>query len=98
MDWWSVPIATMYEPNKNVGIFYQRTRGTEDDIENRRLELLDRTSLHAVDSYFNVMRQRVSYLHRAGKSRASNEHYNAFQPYQPAMLQKIVDISRIYFN
>jgi hypothetical protein len=98
MDWWEVPIATMFEPNKHVGIFYQRSAGLPDEIEDRRLDLLDRTSLHAVDSYFNVMRQRVSYLHRPGKSRATNEHYNAFQPYQPAMLQKIVDICRIYFN
>lgn len=31
-------------------------------------------------------------------SRASVSHYNAFQPYRPDMVQKIVDIARIYFN
>jgi len=44
------------------------------------------------------MRQRVSYFHRAGLSRSSGSFYNAFQPYRPDMVQKIVDISRIYFN
>jgi hypothetical protein len=97
-EWWALPTATMSEPDKHVGIAYQRTPGTPDEIEARRLDLLDRSSLHAVDSFFNVMRQRVSYLHRAGMSRTSNEHYNAFQPYQPSQLQKIVDIARIYFN
>jgi hypothetical protein len=97
-DWWTVPIATMYEPEKRVGIGYQRSIGTRDDMEKRRLVLLDRSSLHAVDSFFNVLRQRVSYFHRAGMSRSSGSFYNAFQPYRPKMVQKIVDIARVYFN
>lgn len=97
-DWWEVPIATMYEPNKRVGIAYQRPTGLPDELEKRRLDLLDRTSLHAVDSFFNALRQRVSYLHRPGMSRSSVSHYNAFQPYRPDMVQKIVDIARVYFN
>lgn len=67
-------------------------------MQNRLLELLDRSSLHAVDSFFNVLRRRASYFHRAGLSRASQSHYNAFQPYRPDMVQKIVDIARVYFN
>lgn len=97
-DWWSVPIETMYEPSKKVGIAYQRPAGLPDEREERRLELLDRASLHAVDSFFNVLRQRVSFFHRAGKSRSSETFYNAFQPYRPDMVQKIADIARVYFN
>lgn len=84
-DWWTVPIQTMYEPDKVVGIVYQRPIGTDDDRHRRQLELLDRSSLHAVDSAFNVLRQRVSYFHRAGMSPPSGSFYNAFQPYRPDM-------------
>jgi hypothetical protein len=97
-EWWEVPIATMYEPNKRVGIAHQRSGTLMDDPEQHRLDLLDRASLHAADSFFNVMRQRVSYLHRPGQSRSTGSHYNSFQPYRPDMLQKIVDIARVYFN
>lgn len=97
-DWWTVPIQTMYEPDKKVGIAHQRRIGTDEEIHQRKIELLDRSSLHAVDSFFNVLRQRVSYLHRAGMSRSSGSFYNAFQPYRPDMVQKIVDIARVYFN
>lgn len=97
-DWWAIPIATMYEPEKRVAVAHQRVIGTEEEMHDRHLELLDRSSLHAVDSFFNVMRQRVSYFHRAGLSRSSGSFYNAFQPYRPDMVQKIVDIARIYFN
>lgn len=88
----------MYEPLTSVGIAYQREIGTEEEMQNRLLELLDRSSLHAVDSFFNVLRQRVSYFHRAGLSRSSQSHYNVFQPYRPDMVQKIIDIARVYFN
>jgi hypothetical protein len=97
-SWWKVPVQTMYEPDRCVGIFHQRTAETDDEHHDRFLELLDRSSLHAVDSFFNVMRQRVSFFHRAGLQRSSESFYNAFQPYNPDMVQKIVDIARVYFN
>lgn len=40
----------------------------------------------------------MSYFHRAGLSRSSGSFYNAFQPYRSEMVQKIVNIARIYFN
>ncbi len=97
-SWWRNPVQTMYEPDRCVGILHQRATGTEEKDHERLLELLDRSSLHAVDSFFNVMRQRVSFFHRAGLSRSSESFYNPFQPYNPDMVQKIVDIARVYFN
>jgi hypothetical protein len=44
------------------------------------------------------MRSRVSFFHRPGLQRSSETFYNAFQPYRPDMVQKIVDIARVYFN
>jgi transposase-like protein len=96
--WWTIPIETMYEPGKRVGIVHQRSLSTPEKDEEHFITLLDRSSLHAVDSFFNFMRQRVSYLHRAGLSRSSKSFYNAFQPYRGDMLQKIVDIARVYYN
>jgi hypothetical protein len=66
-DWWSVPIETMYEPSKKVGVAYQRPAGLPDEREERRLELLDRASLHAVDSFSRVLRQRVLLLPPSGQ-------------------------------
>src|SRR5262245_140174 len=88
----------MYEPARKVGIFHQRPSNSEGEQNDRLNELLDRSSLHAVDSFFNVMRQRVSFFNRAGLQRSSGSHYNIFQPYRPDMVQKIVDISRVWFN
>jgi hypothetical protein len=51
-----------------------------------------------VDSFFNVMRSRVSFFHRAGLKRSSETFYNPFQPYRPDMVQKVADIARVYFN
>lgn len=77
----------MYEPDKKVGIAHQSRIDTDEEMHQRKLELLDRSSLHAVDSFFNVLRQRVSYFHRAGLSRSSGSFYNAFEPYRPDMVQ-----------
>lgn len=97
-SWWRLPVQTKYEPDRCVGIFYQRPIHDPEQDHQRTIELLDRSSLHSVDSFFNVMRQRVSFFHRAGLSRSSQSFYNAFQPYRPDMVQKIVDIARVYFN
>src|SRR3569833_693232 len=79
-------------------IAHQRRMSDEAKRSDRWCELLANSCLHAVDSYFNVLRQRVSYLHRPGFSRSSQNWYNAFQAYRPAMIQKITDIARVYFN
>ncbi len=96
--WWDIPVQTMYEPDKCVGVIYQRPEGSTEDMEARHLTILDRSSLHAVDSFFNFTRQRVSFFHRPGMSRSSRTFYNAFQPYRADMVQKIIDIIRVYYN
>jgi hypothetical protein len=68
-----------------------------EDEELRRLYLLDRSSLHASDSFFAVLRKRVSFFDR-GRSQATRSAYSPFQPYRPDMVQKIMDICRVYFN
>jgi hypothetical protein len=95
---WEVPIQTMYEPDKMVGIVHQRPGLDAEDDELLSLALLDRSSLHSADSFFAVLRKRISYFDRGGMSRATGTHYHAFQPYRPAMVQKMVDIARVYFN
>lgn len=44
----------------------------------RWLALLDRTSFHSVDSFFNVLRTRMSYFHRPGRPRSSGGHSGRF--------------------
>lgn len=97
-DWYSAGVETMYEPQKRVGIYHQRPSSTSKQHEERFITLLDRSSLHAVDTFFNFTRQRVSYFHRPGVSRSSGVLYNQFQAYRPDMLQKLIDITRVYYN
>jgi hypothetical protein len=95
---WMVPIQTMYEPDKMVGIVHQRRGLDAEDNQLLGLSLLDRSSLHSADSVFAVLRKRISYFDRGGMSRATGTHYHPFQPYRPDMVQKMVDIARVYFN
>lgn len=97
-QFWNIPIQTMYEPNKVVGIVHQHRGIDADDDGLVQLELLDRASLHSADSFFSVLRKRFSFFDRGGQSRSTGTHYNPFQPYRPEMVQKIVDIARVYFN
>jgi transposase-like protein len=97
-DVWSVPTESMYEPGKMVGIAFQRPDSDPERRARSRLRLLDRSSLHAVDTFFNFTRQRVWYLDRPGDSRSSGTRHNRTQPYQAAMLQMIVDIARVWYN
>lgn len=97
-QFWNIPIQTMYEPDKVVGIVHQHRGMDAEDDELVQLELLDRASLHSADSFFSVLRKRFSFFDRGGQSRSTGMHYNPFQPYRPEMVQKIVDIARVYFN
>lgn len=97
-DFWHIPIQTMYEPDKRVGIVHMRTKPTEEEAEQLRVRLITRSSLHGVDSWFNHIRNRLTYMIREGISRASGLHYDRRRPYRADMLQKTYDIMRVYYN
>lgn len=97
-DFWRVPVETIYEPRKRVGILHQRPQETSGEDRAHLVRLLDRSSLHATDTFFNHTRSRVSYLDRPGASRSTSTHYNKFQPYRAEQLQKVIDIARVFYN
>jgi len=92
---WAVPVQTIYEPNKRVGIVVQRPPSPTGNAVDDRVRLLDRSSLHAVDTFFNFLHSRLAYLDRPGLSRSTGQHYNRVQPYRASALQQAVDIARV---
>jgi tetratricopeptide (TPR) repeat protein len=56
-------------------------------------------SLHAIDRYFMQVRREIGELER-GIAVASNAGriWYCYSPYDPAMIQKLIDIHRVYYN
>lgn len=93
--WLNYPFPDMSEPEKAV--CYLTNRGDYDPSHLARLYL--RASLHAVDSYFNQVRTRLSPLQRATHSPSSaGRTWYGKQPYDPRLVQKLLDLLRLYHN
>lgn len=93
--WVFMPFPDMSEPEKAVCPL-TTLKGMDDD---HVACLLDKASLHAVDSYFNRTRRRVAMLERSMKS-ASNEGrvYHPYASYSPRRVQEAMDIFRTVHN
>lgn len=93
--WLNYPFPDMSEPEKAVCYLTNRS----DYDEQHMARLYEMASLHAIDSYFNQIRTRISCLNRP-KSSASNvgRRWTGYQPYSPEIVQKLLDIMRIYHN
>lgn len=93
--WLKYPFPDMSEPEKAVCYLTNRN----DYDEQHMARLYEMASLHAVDSYFNQVRTRISCLSRARGS-ASNvgRKWYGYQPYNPDIVQKLLDMLRVYHN
>lgn len=94
----TIPIHTRYEPYKKVGVIHIPSTGNAAQDADRLAETLDRCSLHAVDSFFSFLRNRISYAKRPGSTTASPRAWYQTAAYNPENVQKILDIARIYYN
>ncbi len=85
----------MSEPEKAVCYLTNR-----NDLEEMQLaNLYHMVSLHAIDGYFNQIRSRLNPLDRPKKSKSNqNRIWSGYQPYDPARVQKLLDIFRVYYN
>jgi len=93
--WLNYPFPDMSEPEKAV--CYLTDRGDYDPSHLARLYL--KASLHAVDSYFNQVRTRLSPLQRATHSPSSaGRTWYGNQPYDPQLVQKLLDLLRTFHN
>jgi len=93
--WVFHPLATMSEPEK--AMCHLTDLGGCD--ENHLAWLYNKVSLHGVDSYFNQVRRRISILER-GIHTSSNAGrvWSGYAPYNPVMVQKMLDILRVVHN
>lgn len=93
--WLTYPFPDMSEPEKAICLLTP-DRGYS---ERRMATLYLKASLHAVDSYFNQIRTRLSPLQRGGRSQSANgSTWYGYQPYKPEMVQKLLDILRVFHN
>lgn len=93
--WLHFPEHTMAEPDKAVAHITDRG----DLGLMRRSSLYARASLHSIDRYFMQLRRLVSMLERpiASASNARRMWYG-YAPYKPRIIQKLLDIHRVYYN
>lgn len=93
--WLKYPFPDMSEPEKAVCHLTPINVYENTHMANLYLK----ASLHAVDSYFNQVRTHISPLQRANRSQSSSGRtWYGYQPYQPELVQKLLDIFRVFHN
>lgn len=93
--WLSHPLPDMGEPEKAIA--YLTDFGDYDP--DHLAWLYNKASLHSADSYFMQIRRRVKSLERPLRSQGnSGRVWNGYAPYDPAMVQKMLDIFRVVHN
>ena len=97
--WLNYPFPDMSEPEKAVCYLTDRGNYDQDEDKPHLARLYLKVSLHAVDSYFNQVRTRLSPLQRATHSSSSaGRTWYGNQPYDPRLVQKLLDMLRVYRN
>jgi transposase-like protein len=93
--WLKYPFPSKSEPEKAVCYLTNR-----DDYDEMHLaNLYHMASLKPVDSYFNQVRTRISCLqHSLVSASNTGRRWFGYQPYNPALVQKLLDIFRVYYN
>lgn len=99
--WLKHPQSTMHEPDK--AICYITDRGGHDvndpDALMALTEFYARASLHGIDRYFMQLRRLLSLLERPIATPSNvGRVWRGYSPYNPAIVQKLLDIYRVYYN
>ena len=59
----------------------------------------NKANLHAIDKFFMLTRRRPYLLERPMSSAGSAvRRWHGYSPYNPVMVQKVLDILRVFFN
>lgn len=94
-EWVGFPDDTMAEPQKAVCHLTDRS----DYGLIRKSIVFSRASLHAIDRFFMQLRRRVMLLERPIATPSNvGRLWHGYSPYNPAMIQKLIDIYRVYYN
>lgn len=92
--WIRHPFPSKAEPDKKV--CWLTDLGDYDDDHAAALYL--RASLHAVDRFFMQTRRMLSLAERPITSASTSRTWFGYSPYNPAHLQRSLEIYRVYYN
>jgi len=93
--WFHNPINTINECEKRVS-FVKSARNLDWE---HRARLIRNATLAPIDTFFNQVREKVSYLGRGSANPSSNRRiWNKQSPYNPAQMEKVLQIYRVYRN
>lgn len=93
--WVEHPFPNMGEPEKVMCYLTDMHQYDEDHVA----WLYNKASKHAVDRFFMQARRRMSLLERPlSTMRNRGRRWHGYGPYNPAMIGKLLDIFRVFYN
>lgn len=93
--WLLHPFPSMSEPEK--AICYLTDLG-DYDVDHLAW-LYNKASMHGIDRFFMQVRRRLSLLERPISTASSARRtWHGYSPYNPAVIVKLLDIFRVYYN
>jgi transposase-like protein len=93
--WVHHPVPRMNEPEKAMCLLTDLGDHDEDAL----LELYMCAGLHAIDRFFMQVRRRICLLERPfGSANNKRRLWYGYSPYNPRVMQKLLDIFRVYYN
>ena len=93
--WVHHPMPRMNEPEKAMCLLTDLGDHDEDAL----LELYGCAGLHAIDRFFMQVRRRICMLERPfGSANNKRRLWYGYSPYNPRVMQKLLDIFRVYYN
>ena len=98
MKWHTHPTPSAEEPGKAVHWITERDGIRRDKIS----PLMVMATLNATDRPFQSLRRRITFFERsistASGARTTGAKWNGYATYNPAVLVKVLEIFRIYYN
>ena len=93
--WVTHPFPNMGEPEKAMSYLTDIHHYDEDHLA----RIYSHASLHAIDRFFMQVRRSVRALERPISTPSNaNRRWYGYNPYDPAMVGKLLDIYRVYYN
>ena len=95
-DMWLLhPFPNMSEPEKAICYLTDY----HDYDEDHKAWLYNKASMHGIDCFFMQIRRRLSLLERPISTASSTGRvWYGYSPYNPAVIVKLLDIFRVYYN
>jgi transposase-like protein len=95
--WMFYPFPDMSEPEKAICWLTNLYDQAYDDDHLANLYM--KATLHGIDRFFMQVRRRLSLLERPiSSASAEKRKWYGYSPYNPAIVGKVLDIFRVYYN